>query len=274
MSSTQSEKAVRFQALHHRPGAFIIPNPWDRGTARIAAAMGFEALATTSAGAAFALGRRDGSLTRQEALDHSRDIVEACDLPVSADLENCFADDPAGVADCIGLAAQTGLVGCSVEDASGDRAAPIYDKALAIERVAAAVEAARAQPFPFTLTARAENFLHGRHDLDDTIARLQAFEAAGADVLYAPGLPDLEAIAAVTAALSRPVNVVVGEGGAALQLGELTEAGVKRVSLGSTLYRVAAGALIEGLREMHEAGTFAFASRGASFRDISALLKP
>src|ERR1700723_1642200 len=202
MSITQSEKAKRFRALHQLPatvearieagriGAFIIPNPWDAGSARILAGLGFQALATTSAGFAFSLGRHDGTLTRDDVLAHCRAIVEATDLPVAADLENCFGDDPKTVAETIRLAAATGIVGGSVEDASGDDRHPIYDHTLAVERVAAAVEAARALPFPFTLTARAENFLCERRDLDDTIRRLQAFAQAGAEVLYAPGLPD------------------------------------------------------------------------------------
>ena len=191
MAASQAERARAFRALHERPGAFVIPNPWDVGTARILAGLGFEALATTSAGMAFALGRRDGAVSRDDALAHARTIVGATALPVSADLENGFGDAPETVAETIRLAAGTGLVGGSIEDATGDPDRPIYDRSLAVERIAAAVEAARALPFPFTLTARAENFLHGRPDLDDTIGRLQAFEAAGADVLYAPGLRDL-----------------------------------------------------------------------------------
>ena len=187
--TTQRERAERFQALHRRAGAFVIPNPWDAGSARILAALGFEALATTSAGFAFSIGRRDGAITRDDALAHARVIAAATDLPVSADLENCFGDDPKTVAETIRLSGQTGLVGGSVEDFSGDPKRPLYEFGHAVERVAAAAEAARALPFPFTLTARAENFLRGRTDIDDTIKRLQAFEKAGADVLYAPLLP-------------------------------------------------------------------------------------
>src|SRR5690242_18540574 len=209
MTMTQAEKAVRFGALHERPGAFVIPNPWDAGTARILAGLGFEALATTSAGYAVALGRRDGAglLTRDETLANARMIVEATDLPVSADLENGFGDAPEDAAETIRLAAENaGLVGGPIEDATGDRGRPIYDRYLAIDRVAAAVEAARSLPFPFTLTARAENFLYGNPDLDDTIRRLQAYEEAGADVLYAPALPCLEAVRRVCSALSKPFN--------------------------------------------------------------------
>src|SRR4051794_15557815 len=206
---SQSERAATFRALHAGPGAFVIPNPYDIGTARILAGLGFAALATSSAGFAFTIGRRDGAITRDQALAHARAVVEATDLPVSADLENCFGDDPATVAETIRMAAAAGLVGGSVEDATGDPNHPIYDFALAVERVAAAVEAARSLPFPFTLVARAENFLHGRNDLDNTLRRLEAFAAAGADVLYAPCLPSLEAIRTVCAALSpRPVNAL------------------------------------------------------------------
>ena len=256
-SPGQLAKALAFQAMHARPGAFVIPNPWDAGTARILAALGFEALATTSAGLAHALGRRDGAAGREQTLANARAIVDAVALPVSADLENGFGDAPRDAADTILLAADAGLVGGSIEDASGDAARPIYGFDHAVERVAAAVEAARALPFPFTLVARAENFLHGRPDLDDTIRRLQAFERAGADVLYAPGLPSLDAIRAVCAAVSRPVNVLAG-GGASVAA--LAEAGARRVSLGSSLSRAALGALVRAAREVRDAGTFGFAA--------------
>jgi 2-methylisocitrate lyase-like PEP mutase family enzyme len=282
MSATQSEKAKKFRALHKLPltvgtaieaagpGAFIIPNPWDAGSARILAGMGFEALATTSAGFAFSLGRRDGSVARFEALAHCRSITEATDLPVAADLERCFGDDPKTVAETIRLAAATGIVGGSVEDASGDDRRPIYDHTLAVERVAAAAEAARALPFPFTLTARAENFLHGRADLDDTIRRLQGFAAAGAEVLYAPGLPSLEAIKAVCAAVApRPVNALAGIKGMAFSVDQLAAAGARRISLGGCLSRVAYGALIGAAREMRERGTFSFVDGATSMADIS-----
>ena len=210
MAMSQSEKGAAFQALHARAGCFVIPNPWDVGTARLLAGLGFEALATTSAGCAFALGRPDGAVTRDEALANARAIVEACDLPVSADLEGGYGDAPEEAAETIRMAAGTGLVGGSIEDATGRGDHPIYDFDLAVERVRAAVEAARGLPFPFTLTARAENFLCGRPDLADTIRRLQAFQDAGADVLYAPGLRSREDIASVVRALDRPVNVVMG----------------------------------------------------------------
>ncbi|MGO8866123.1 MAG: oxaloacetate decarboxylase [Alphaproteobacteria bacterium] len=275
MSATQSEKAARFRALHDGPGAFVIPNPWDVGSARVLAALGFKALATTSAGFAFSLGRRDGEglVTRDEALDHCRAIVAASELPVSADLENCFGDAPEVVATTIRLAGASGLVGASVEDASGDPKHPIYDHALAVERVAAAVEAARAQPFPFTLTARAENFLHGRRDLDDTIRRLQAFALAGADVLYAPGLPSREAIKAVCAAIApRPVNVVAGGAAAAMSVAELAAAGVRRISLGGALYRAAFSAFLRAAREVKERGSFAFVAEAATHAELSGFM--
>jgi 2-methylisocitrate lyase-like PEP mutase family enzyme len=276
MASKQSDKARTFRALHERSGAFVIPNPWDVGTARILAALGFEALATTSAGLAFALGRRDGegAVSRDEALAHARDIVRATPLPVSADLENGFGDPPETAAETIRLAAETGLVGASIEDATGDPDHPIYDASLAVERIAAAVEAARALPFRFTLTARAENFLHGRPDLDDTIGRLQAFEAAGADVLYAPGLRDLAMIRTVCAAVGKPVNVVMGLAGAAFSVEDLAAAGVRRISLGSALSRAALGAFLRAAREISERGTFSFAEDAASFADLDPFMAP
>ncbi|HKV05270.1 MAG TPA: isocitrate lyase/phosphoenolpyruvate mutase family protein [Candidatus Acidoferrales bacterium] len=285
MSATLTDKAKKFRALHMLPatagapiepagpGAFIIPNPWDAGSARILAGLGFEALATTSSGFAFSLGRRDGMVTRDEALAHCRSISEASDLPVAADLENCFGDDPRTVAETIRLAGGTGIVGGSVEDSSGDDSRPIYDHSLAVERVAAAVEAARALPFPFTLTARAENFLHGRRDLDETIRRLQAFAEAGADVLFAPGLPSLEAIKTVCAAVApRPVNVLAGIKGLAFPVADLAAAGVRRISLGGVLSRVAFGALIGAAREMKEKGTFTFVDQAANMADVGAFM--
>jgi 2-methylisocitrate lyase-like PEP mutase family enzyme len=275
MQSSQYDKARAFRALHERPGAFVIPNPWDVGTARILAGLGFEALATTSAGLAFALGRRDGegAVSRDQALAHARDIVRATPLPVSADLENGFGDTPETAAETIRLAADAGLVGASIEDATGDLDRPIYDAALAVERIAAAAEAARALPFPFTLTARAENFLHGRPDLDDTIRRLQAFEAAGADVLYAPGLRDLAMIRTVCAAVGKPVNVVMGLAGAPLSVEDLAAAGVRRISLGSALSRAALGAFLRAAREVKERGTFSFADDAASFADLDPFMQ-
>jgi 2-methylisocitrate lyase-like PEP mutase family enzyme len=271
MSVSQSEKAKKFRALHAGPKAFIIPNPWDAGSARILAALGFQALATTSAGFAFSLGRRDGQVTREEALEHCRAIAEASDLPVSADLENCFGDDAKTVAETIRLAGSTGIVGGSVEDAMSD--GRIYEHAHAVERVAAAVEAARALPFPFTLTARAENFLHDRSDLDDTIRRLEAFAAAGADVLYAPGLTSLEAIREVCAAVApRPVNVLAGMKGANFPLAELEAVGVRRISVGGALARAALGALLRAGREMKEKGTFGFVDEAAPSAEVNGIM--
>jgi 2-methylisocitrate lyase-like PEP mutase family enzyme len=267
----QARKGASFRALHERPGAFVIPNPWDVGTARILAALGYEALATTSAGHAFALGRRDGAglLTRDETLANARAIVEATDLPVTADLENGFGDAPEDAAETIRLAAETvGLVGGSIEDATGDPRRPIYDFSLAVERIAAAAEAARSLTFPFTLTARAENFLFGRPDLADTIRRLQAYEAAGADVLYAPALPSLDAVRTVCAAVSKPVNVVVGLAGPRFTAAELAEAGVRRISLGSTMSRAALGAFIRAAQEIREHGTFTFADDAVRFAEV------
>jgi 2-methylisocitrate lyase-like PEP mutase family enzyme len=273
---TQTEKALAFRALHARSGAFVIPNPWDGGSARLLSSLGFEALATTSAGHAFALGRRDGDggVSRAETLANARAIVEATDLPVSADLENGFGDDPESAAETIRAAAAVGLAGGSIEDASGDPARPIYDLSLAVERVAAAVEAARALKVPFVLTARAENFLHGRPDLEDTIRRLQAFEKAGAEVLYAPGLTQLGQIRTLCGSLARPVNVVMGLVGGAFSVQQLAEAGVKRISLGSSLARAALGALVRAAREIRQEGTFGFAAQAIPFAEINRQMRP
>ena len=254
-----------FRDLHDRAGAFIIPNPWDAGSAKILAALGFEALATTSAGFAHSLARKDGGVTSAEMLQHCRDIVAATPLPVSADLEKGFGDTPESAADTIRQAAGTGLAGASIEDFSGDASKPLYDFSLAVERIAAAVEAARGLGRDFVLTARSENFLHGRPDLDDTIKRLQAFEAAGADVLYAPGLRGLDQIRAVCSAVSKPVNVLAG---GSLGFAELEAAGAKRLSVGSGLARVAYGSFIQAAKEMRENGTFTFARNAASFAEI------
>ncbi|MGA8060357.1 MAG: isocitrate lyase/phosphoenolpyruvate mutase family protein, partial [Candidatus Binataceae bacterium] len=238
MRASQLEKAERFQALHARPGAFVIPNPWDAGTARILTGLGFEALTTTSAGLAFTLGRRDGigAITRDETFANAKAIVEATDLPVAADLENGFGHTPEAAAETIRLAGEVaGLVGGSIEDSSGDPRRPIYDFQHAVDRVAAAAAAARALSFPFVLVGRAENFLHGRPDLDDTIRRLQAFEAVGANALYAPGLTRPEDIRTVCAAVSKPVNVVMGLKTASLSVADLAALGVRRISLGSAL---------------------------------------
>ncbi|BBT15383.1 hypothetical protein WP8S17C03_14320 [Metapseudomonas otitidis] len=250
----QSQRARDFAALHQGPDLLVLPNPWDAGSARMLAHLGFKALATTSAGLAFSLGRRDaeGAVSREEALANARAIVEATPLPVAADLENGYGDSPEACAETLRLAAEAGLVGGSIEDASGRPEAPIYDAGLALERIQAAVEAARALPFPFTLAARAENFLHGRPDLDDTLRRLVAYAEAGADVLYAPGLTTREQIAEVVAAVApKPVNVLVGSPGLALTLDELAALGVRRVSLGSNLARVAYGAFFEAARQLH-----------------------
>jgi 2-methylisocitrate lyase-like PEP mutase family enzyme len=269
----QASKAFVFRALHTRSGAFIIPNPWDAGTAKILTQLGFEALATTSAGLAFAFGRSDGAVTREETLANAQAIVHATGLPVSADLENGFGHAPEKVAETIQLAAGVGLVGGSIEDATGDKDKPIYDLTLAVERISAAVEAACAQNIHFTLTARAENFLHGRADLKDTIARLQAFEKAGADVLYAPGLPSLEAIREVCSSVTRPVNVVAGLSGPAFSFEQLADAGVKRVSVGSALSRAALGAFMRAASEMKETGTFDFAREVVAYAEINKLMK-
>lgn len=236
--TSQRQRAERFRDLHQGPGMLVLPNPWDAGSAKMLASLGFNALATTSAGLAFSLGRRDaeGAVSRTEALENARAIVAATDLPVAADLENGYGDAPQDCATTIRLAAEAGLVGGSIEDASGRAGQPIYEFSAALERVAAAVEAARALPFPFTLCARAENFLHGREDLDDTLRRLRAYADAGADVLYAPGLNRREQIVAVLEAVApKPINVLVGSPRLELSLDELEALGVKRVSLGSNL---------------------------------------
>jgi len=258
MSATQNEKAARFRALHDGPGAFVIPNPWDVGSARILAGLGFQALATSSAASACALARRDGGLTRDEALAHARLIVDATDLPVSADLEKGFGDAPEVVAETIRFAAEVGLVGCTIEDATGNQASPLYDVRLAVERIAAAAQAARALPFPFMLTARAHNFLYAAPSLDDTISRLQAFEKAGADVLFAPGLPDLASVRAVCAAVSKPFNFMAGIKGKSFSVGELAAAGVRRISLATALYRAAMSGLLDAAREVKDTGQFRF----------------
>jgi 2-methylisocitrate lyase-like PEP mutase family enzyme len=258
MTSSQTDKANRFRALHQEPGFFVIANVWDAGSARILAGLGFQALATSSGASAGVLGRRDGMVTRQEALDQARAIVEATDLPVSADLEKGFDDAPEGVAEAIRRAAAAGLVGCTIEDFSGNPQKPLYDLDFAKERIAAAAEAARRLPFPFTLTARAEGFLRGNPDLDDTIKRLRAFEAAGADVLMAPGLPDIAAVQAVCAALSRPFNFMAGIKGRSFTTAELARSGVKRISLATSLYRAAMSGLVDAAREVNEHGTFGY----------------
>ena len=271
--TTQAEKATRFRALHQEPGGFVIANAWDAGSARILAALGFPALATSSGASAGTLGRRDGKVTRDEALAHARAIVNATDLPVSADLEKGFGDAPSAAAETIRLAAGVGLVGGSIEDASGDKERPIYDIGQATERVAAAVQAARALPFPFTLTARAENFLRGVHDLDDTIKRLQAYAQAGADVVFAPGLPDLAAVRAVCAAVPKPFNFMVGIRGKSFTVADLTAAGVKRISLATSLYRMAMTGALEAAREVKDKGTFGYLDRSATTPELNAFME-
>lgn len=270
---TQAEKGSAFRALHQQDKAFIIPNPWDIGTARLLAHLGFDALATTSAGYAFSIGQRDNTVGRVKMLAHVSEIVSATDLPVSADLENGFGDDPDTVAETVRLAAAAGLVGCSIEDSTNGGDEPIYEFELAVERVRAASEAARAIPFPFMLTARAENHLVGRADLRDTIKRLQAYQEAGASVLYAPGLTNKDDIATVVGSVDLPVNVLMGIQGVQLSLPELSDIGVKRVSIGSALSRAALGAFLRACREMREQGTFSFASEAVSFRDLTAMFK-
>jgi 2-methylisocitrate lyase-like PEP mutase family enzyme len=269
---TQAEKAAVFRALHERPGAFIIPNPWDAGTARLLASLGFEALATTSLGLANTLGRPDGAgaVSRSEVLENCRIIAAATDLPVNADLENGYADEPRAAAEMIRLAAEAGVVGGSIEDATGDPSRPIYDFNLAVERVQAAVETARALPVRFMLTARAENLLHGRLDLDDTIRRLQAFEKAGADVLYAPGVRDLATIRTVASSVGKPLNVVMSAADPALTAAQLGEAGVKRISVGGALSRLALAAFLKGAREMKESGGFTWVRDTVPSRELKA----
>ena len=269
---TQAEKGLAFRALHERDKAFIIPNPWDVGTARLLAHLGFEALATTSAGYAFSVGRRDNTIDRDEMMAHVSAIASATDLPVSADLENGYGDDPDTVAQTIKLAADAGLVGGSIEDSFGGDGA-VYEIGQAAERIRAAAEVVRSLPFRFALTARAENYLVGRNDLKDTIARLQAYQEAGADVLYAPGLKTKDEIAAVVRSVDRPVNVIMGLQGVQMSLAELSALGVKRVSVGSALSRAALGAFLRAAHEMRDNGTFNFAEDAVSYRDISAMFK-
>ncbi|MBS0520823.1 MAG: isocitrate lyase/phosphoenolpyruvate mutase family protein [Proteobacteria bacterium] len=273
MAVSQADKAAKFRALHERPGAFVIANPWDAGSARLLAGLGFEALATSSGAKAGALGKRDGKVTREEALANARLIVEATDLPVAADLEKGFGDSPDAAAETIRLASSVGLVGGSIEDATGNGEAPLYDLETAAVRVKAAVQAARSLPIPFVLTARAEGFLRGRPDLDDVIRRLQAFEAAGADVLFAPGLPDLEAVKKVCASLKKPFNFMVGIKGKSFSKAELEKAGVKRISLATSLYRAAMSGLLEAAQEVQEKGTFGYLDRSITTPELNAFMK-
>ena len=273
MNTTQNEKAARFRSLHDSPGAFVIPNPWDVGSALLLAGLGFQSLATSSGASAAALGRRDGNLTREEALAHARAIVDATDLPVSADLERGFGDAPEVVAETIRLAAGAGLVGCTIEDSTGNSKIPLYDFNLAVDRIEAAARAARALPFPFILTARAHNFLYAAPSLDDTIKRLQAYEKAGADVLFAPALPDLAAVGAVCAAVSKPVNFMAGIKGKSFSVAELAAAGVKRISLATSLYRAAMTGLLDAAREVKDRGQFGFLDRCRTTPELNKLMQ-
>jgi len=277
----QAEKGEAFRALHERAGAFIIPNPWDAGSACLLAHLGFEALATTSAGYAFSVGRPDSAIGREETLAHVTALVSATDLPVSADLENGFGDSPEAAAETIALGAAAGLAGGSIEDrpartgaASGTASgAGVYDIAHATDRIRAAAEVVRNLPFRFTLTARAENFIAGNPDLKDTIARLQAYQEAGADVLFAPGLKSKEDIGAVVRAVDRPVNVIMGLQGVQLSLADLSALGVKRISVGSALARAALGAFLRAAHELRDRGTFTFADDAISYKDISTVFE-
>ncbi len=270
---TQAEKGRAFRALHERDRAFIIPNPWDVGSARLLAHAGFEALATTSAGYAFSVGKTDNTIDCDEMIAHVAQIAAATDLPVNADLENGYGDSPERAAETIRQAAEAGACGGSIEDATGKSDRPIYELAHAADRIRAAAEIVRALPFIFTLTARAENYLNGRPDIKDTIQRLQAYQEAGANVLYAPGLTSKEDIAAVVSSVDRPINVLAGLPNAPLTLAELSALGVKRVSIGSVLSRTAYGSAIGAAAEMRERGTFTFADQAISFRDLTAIFK-
>jgi len=272
MGATQNEKAERFLALHDGPGAFVIPNPWDIASAQILAGVGFEALATSSAAAATAIGRKDGGLTRDQALAHSREIVGATGLPVSADLENGFGETPGVVAETIRLAAEAGLVGCTIEDSTGNPDRPLFDFQLAVERIAAAAEAARALPFPFLLTARAHNFLYAAPSLDDTIKRLQAFEKAGAEVLFAPGLPDLATVQTVCSAISTPFNFMAGIKGKSFSVPALAATGVRRISLATSLYRAAMTGFLAAAREVKDTGQFDFLDRCVATPELHKLM--
>ena len=268
---TQAEKGLAFAELHKRSGTFIIPNPWDVGSARLLEHSGFEALATSSAGYAFSVGKADNKVGRDNMLEHAASVASATSLPVSIDLENGFGDAPAAVAETIRLAAATGAVGGSIEDATERSDDPIYERALAVARVRAAAEAAHDLPFPFVLTARAENYLNGRPDLKDTIERLQLYQEAGADVLYAPGLTNKDDIATLIKAVDRPVNVLMGIKGVQITVAELSALGVKRISVGSGLARCALGAFLRAAEEMRERGTFTFADDAAPYATINSI---
>ena len=268
---TQAEKAAAFVELHKRPGTFIIPNPWDVGSARLLAHAGFEALATSSAGYAFSVGKADNYVGRDDMLAHAAALAAASNLPVSIDLENGFGDAPAYVAETIRMAATTGAVGGSIEDATERSDDPIYERSLAVARVRAAAEAAHDLPFSFVLTARAENYLNGRPDLKDTIERLQLYQEAGADVLYAPGLTKIDDIKTLVSSVDRPVNVLMGLKGVQITVADLSAAGVKRISVGSGLSRCALGAFLRAAEEMREHGTFSFAEDAEPYANINSI---
>jgi len=269
MNPKQIATALKFKALHEAPGTFLIPNPWDPASARILSALGFPALATSSVAAANLLGRQDGTISRDEALRQFAAIASATDLPVSADLGKGYADSPDEVAQTIQLAAEAGLVGGSIEDATDDPERPIYDLNFAVERVSAAVAAARRLPFPFMLVARAENLIRGRPDLDDTLKRLLAYEKAGADVLFAPGLPNLAAVREVCLSVSKPVNFVVGAKGRSFSVAELAQAGVKRISFGGSLHRAAMTGLLRAAEAAIADGTFGYIETTLTSADFS-----
>lgn len=270
---SQLERGQRFRELHGRPGAFVIPNPWGAGSAKLLAGLGFEALATTSSGSAFAVGKPDGTLGRDAVLAHLSDLAGATDLPLSADLENGFGDTPEAVAETIKLAAALGIVGGSIEDFTGNKDAPVYDLKLAVERIRAAAEASASLPFPFTLTARAENLIRGRPDLKDTIRRLQAYQEAGAHVLFAPGVATRSDIVTVVKSVDRPLNVLIGFRGMDFGVSELAEMGVKRISTGGALCRAAIGGFLRAAREIADQGTFRFVGETPSFADIFNLIE-
>lgn len=273
MNITQKARAVRFRTLHDGLAPLILLNPWDVGSARILTSLGFQALATSSAASASVQGRRDHGLTRDEALAHARLIVSATDLPVSADLGKGFGDSPDIVAETVRLAADAGVVGCTIEDSTGNPDKPLYDFQLAVERIAAAAQTARSLPYPFMLTARAHNFLYGAPSLDDTFRRLQAFEKVGADVLFAPGLPDLASVRAVCMSLSKPFNFMVGIRDKSFSIGDLTAAGVRRISLATSLYRPAMTGMIEAAREVKDAGQFGFINRSVTTPELNDLMR-
>ena len=272
MTISLHEKASRFRELHNGPEAFIIPNPWDIGTAKILAGLGFKALATSSAAAAASIGRKDGELTRHEAITQARSIVDATELPVSADLEKGFGDSPETVAETVRLAAEAGLVGCTIEDATREPNRPLFDFDLAVERISAAAEAARALPFSFMLTARAHHLMFEPDSLDETIRRLQAFERAGADVLFAPGLPNIDAVQTVCTSVSKPVNFMVGIRGKSFSIPELAACGIRRISLATSLYRAAMSGFLSALDEIRNEGQFKFLDRSATTAELNKLM--